>query len=1167
MLKLEEIKQGMRLHGLSPDGVVEIFSVQDVLEDTLEVIYKLDGGAPQEAMLTRDLEAQLSPVKAWTFNADPVNFKLAAEAYRMSLAHLIDPMMAVHSSNVEPLPHQITAVYESMLPRQPLRFVLADDPGAGKTIMAGLLIRELIMRSDAQRVLIVAPGSLVEQWKDEMSEKFDLQFQIFMREMVTQGRGANPFVENDLLIARIDQLSRDEELLSLLDASAWDLIIVDEAHKLSASYSGDKIKKTKRYQLGEKLSELTRHYLLMTATPHNGKEDEFQLFLSLLDRDRFYGKARDAAVRDDVSDIMRRMVKEKLVKFDGTPLFPQRIATTLNYPLSLEEQDLYEAVTEYVKEQFNLAERLQGTRKGTVGFALTSLQRRLASSPRAIHTSLGRRRDRLQERLDDLRSGAQASVWDPLNSREFRNFSDDEWDPEEDLSAESFEELEREVVDLATASESIPQLEKEISLLHDLEQQAADLVRSDSDCKWDQLSTLLQDEPEMRDANGAHRKIIIFTEHRDTLEYLTEKISNLIGNPSAVVVIHGGVHRDKRREVQEAFRHDPGVRVLIATDAAGEGVNLQNANLMVNYDLPWNPNRLEQRFGRIHRIGQTQVCHLWNLVASTTREGEVFARLFEKLNVAREALSGQVFDVLGEAFDDRPLKDMLLEAIRHGESEEARQRMFTKMDSVFDETHLRGVIEKNALCDDVLNTERLFAVKGEMERAEALKLQPGYVSLFFKEAFEALGGDIRERAHGRYAIQTVPASVRDYSAEASESSAKRRTPIPRAYANVCFEREQISLPNAPRADLIHPGHPLMEAVTQITLKEHRSLLKEATILVDPSDYGAEPTLLFILDHVICENTEEKTVVSQRMQFVGFQPDGTAVDMGVAPHIDFRPLNDAEQKLVEPLLQEAWLDQDLERKAKAFAVNHIAKEHLESVQAARRRSVEKTLRAVDERLRKELEFQDTRLKEAKEQQRAGMDVAQKIRAIVMTQDEIGTRLTRRTRELNALRSLKPSSPRVLGAALVIPRGWFQKQLDPESYSVDVVARQRVEFAAMKAVMDAERAMGHLVKDVSAQKVGWDVESVPPVVDGRVPDTRFIEVKGRKAGSEDVTLTRNEVIQGAQLGEKYILALVFVDGDKVDGPYYVRAPFQRAPDAGVLSEKRAISEFMKRATRPC
>ena len=390
----------------------------------------------------------------------------------------------------------------------------------------------------------------------------------------------------------------------------WDLVVVDEAHKLSASYFGNKVNKTKRFQLGELLGSITRHFLLMTATPHNGKEEDFQLFMSLLDSDRFYGKFRDGAHKVDVTDLMRRMVKEDLLKFDGSPLFPERRARTANYKLSDPEAALYSAVTDYVKEEMNRADTLDGQRKGTVGFALTALQRRLASSPEAIYQSLKRRRNKLKRRVEEekLRQRGQ-SLAETVGTNGFGNISEDIWDSSESLSPDDYENFEEAVVDQATAAQTIQELEAEIIILEGLEEQARQVVHSGQDRKWDELSKLLQNTPEMRDADGRQRKLIIFTEHRDTLNYLAVKIRGLIGSEESVVMIHGGVKREERRKVQELFRNDPPTRVLLATDAAGEGVNLQFCHVMVNYDLPWNPAKLEQRIGRLDRIGQEHNHH------------------------------------------------------------------------------------------------------------------------------------------------------------------------------------------------------------------------------------------------------------------------------------------------------------------------------------------------------------------------------------------------------------------------------------------------------------------------------------------------------------------------------------------------------------------------------
>jgi superfamily II DNA or RNA helicase len=582
-MQLSDLKPGLALVGLEPDLVCSVVAVNVITEGAVQVYYKLPDGGIKERLLGTADEATITPAtteRPWAFDGDGAAFQLACEAKRIDLAFLFDPMMAVHTSNVEPLPHQITAVYESMLPRQPLRFVLADDPGAGKTIMAGLYIRELVMRADARRIVVVAPGSLVEQWRDELFEKFGLEFRVFSSALEEATPSGNPFDDHQQLIVRLDQMSRNEDLRAKLCAAGWDLVVFDEAHKLAAHYYGSKVEETGRFKFAKELGKETRHLLLMTATPHNGKEEDFQLFLSLLDSDRFYGKFRDGVHKADVSDLMRRMVKEELVKFDGTPLFPERKAYTVNYKLSDAEAALYEAVTEYVRDEMGKADQLTGPRKGSVGFALTTLQRRLASSPEAIYQSLRRRKERLSERV-------RAEKFGERGRQLLAETVDEVPEDEDDLNADEQETLEENLVDQATAAKTIKELEAEIVILADLEKQAKAVVASGQDRKWEELSKLLQNNPEMHDESGRQRKIILFSEHRDTLNYLHAKIAGVLGTPDAIVAIHGGTHRDERRKFQALFRSDPDVRVLIATDAAGEGVNLQSAHLMVNYDLPW----------------------------------------------------------------------------------------------------------------------------------------------------------------------------------------------------------------------------------------------------------------------------------------------------------------------------------------------------------------------------------------------------------------------------------------------------------------------------------------------------------------------------------------------------------------------------------------------------
>src|SRR5688572_10769497 len=465
-MRLEDLQPDATVSGVLPDAMISVVSVNWHGTDALTLVYRGPDGRVADEILYRSDEPRLDILQVgrpWSFDGDGARFRLVAEAHRIRLAHLFDPVLAVHTSLVDPLPHQITAVYEQMLPRQPLRFLLADDPGAGKTIMAGLLIKELIARGDLRRCLIVCPGSLGEQWQDELHRRFHLPFEILTNDKLEAARTGNWFLENDLAIARLDKLSRNEDVQAKLAAPdcRYDLVVFDEAHKLSATIFGTEIKETKRYKLAKLVGGLTRHLLLMTATPHNGKEEDFQLFLALLDSDRFEGRFRDGVHQVEVSDLMRRMVKENLLKFDGRPLFPERRAYTVPYRLSDLEAKLYQEVTEYVRDEFNRAEKLQNDKRaGTVGFALTVLQRRLASSPEAIYQSLRRRKERLEKRQRELELIQRgAAIVGPSGEL---ILDKDDLEDLEDAPEGELEDIEEEVVDQATAASTINELKVEI---------------------------------------------------------------------------------------------------------------------------------------------------------------------------------------------------------------------------------------------------------------------------------------------------------------------------------------------------------------------------------------------------------------------------------------------------------------------------------------------------------------------------------------------------------------------------------------------------------------------------------------------------------------------------------------------------------------------------------
>lgn len=1184
MARLEELTRGASVKGILPDGLVTVVDVAWYGTEAVELTYKDAAGRLGHELLYRDREATIelaAPRRPWGFDGDGAHFRLASEAYRIRLAYLFDPLLAVHSSLVEPLPHQITAVYGEMLMRQPLRFLLADDPGAGKTIMAGLLIKELVVRGDVQRCLIVSPGSLVEQWQDELDRRFHLPFDILTNDKLEAARTGNWFQENPLAIARLDKLSRNDDVQAKLEQTDWDLVIVDEAHKLSATFFGGEISYTKRYRLGQLLGKVTRHLLLLTATPHNGKEEDFQLFMGLLDADRFEGRFRDGVHTADTSDLMRRLTKEQLLKFDGRPLFPERIAYTVNYTLSDAEAALYEAVTTYVRQEFNRAEALENNgRKGTVGFALTTLQRRLASSPEAIYQSLRRRRERLQARLQEMRAG---SAGGPPAGLELNLDDLDDLDDAPDVEVEQAEDR---VVDQATAARTIAELEAELAILTQLEDLALQVRRSGKDRKWDELSQLLQNEGEMFDAQGHRRKLVIFTEHRDTLNYLEERIGTLIGRIEAVVVIHGSMGRDERRKAQERFTQDPEVQVLIATDAAGEGINLQRAHLMANYDLPWNPNRLEQRFGRIHRIGQTEVCHLWNLVADETREGEVYLRLLKKLDEERKALQGRVFDVLGKLkFADRSLRDLLIEAVRYGDQPDVRARLSQVVDAALDRQHLTDLLEERALARDTMDAAQVRRIREDMERAEARRLQPHFIAAFFLEAFKRLGGSMREREPKRYEITHVPAVIRN-----RDRILGAREGVLQRYERVTFEKERISIPGKPPAAFICPGHPLLDATIDLVLERERDLLKRGAILVSPDDPGETPRTLFYVEHAIqdarTDRSGNRRVVSRQLQFVEIDADGQARTAGYAPYLDYRPLHEDEHTLVAQLLEEQWLQRDLADQALRYAISELVPRHFDEVRRRKEELVTKTLIAVQERLTKEIIYWDQRAVDLQLQEEAGKTPRLNSARARQRRDELEARLRRRTEELAQERRVSPLPPVVIGGALVVPGGLLARLKGARSAEPALFAREtkRVELAAMAAVMAAEHTLGFVPRDVSADKCGYDIESRVPA-EGRL---RFLEVKGRIQGATSVTVTKNEILTALNKPEACILALVevppaeFAEGDAFytgiadeRGSYvtgagcvvrYVRQPFTREPDFGATSVNYDWDELWARGVSP-
>jgi superfamily II DNA or RNA helicase len=1173
-IRLEDLTPGAQIAGITGDGAVTVVAAAWIGSNAIRLAYRTGDNRLDERILYRDHEPRLSVSKsgaAYDFEADAVSFKLAAEALRIRMAGRFDPMLAIHTSDLDPLPHQIQAVYGDLLDRTPLRFLLADDPGAGKTIMAGLYIKELMLRGDLERCLVVAPGGLVEQWQDELREKFGLSFELLTRQLADSQPDGQVFIKNPLLIARMDQISRADDLRQQLDHADWDLVVVDEAHRMSAHYFGNELKKTKRYQLGELLGNHARHLLLMTATPHAGKEEDFQLFLALLDTDRFEGRYRDAVHSVDTEGLMRRMVKEELKTFEGKPLFPERRAYTVAYELSSGEKDLYEAVTDYVRDEMNRADRLreQGDRKRgfTVGFALTVLQRRLASSPEAILKSLERRRRRLERRRREIEFGAPETTDRDLRHRLAELLGRDlPEDTEEldDLPSGEAEEIESEVADAATAARTRAELDKEIAILTDLEELARKVRHQGTDRKWIELRDLLSDNELIKDSDGNVRKIIIFTEHRDTLNYLAERIRGLLGRPETVVTIHGGIRREERRKVMELFAQDVDCRVLVATDAAGEGLNLQRAHLMVNYDLPWNPNRIEQRFGRIHRIGQTEVCHLWNLVAIDTREGAVFGLLLGKLEEQRRAYQGRVFDVLGEAFEGHPLRDLLVDAIRYGDRPEVRARLDQVIDTRVGEG-LDKLIAERAAHRDVFATADLEKWRARMAEARARRIQPHYISAFFMAGFRLLGGTISERESGRYEIRHVPADVRDRDRQIGTGA-----PVLRRYERVTFEKDLTRPPGKPRADLLAPGHPLLDAVTDLVIERYGTLLKQGTILIDRHDPAETPRLLVAVTQEITDGHDPARTISKRFGFAEIargEASGAPSSAGVrsageARYLDYDPPDDSERAVALELREAPWLSSGAETLALDWAVTFGLSDELDRTRVAVTARVEQVRRLVRQRLTAEINYWDMRHAELLEAESAGRQLKMRPQTAYDRARDLERRLEKRLADLDLDEELTPRPPAVSGGALIVPQGLLDRLLgrkpDPSLIGRDTALAER---RALDTVLAAERHLGRQPEEMPHNNPGYDIRS-------RTADDHivFIEVKGRLEGAEEFWITRTEALTGKNAATGFRLALVSVhpDGPGRDVVRYIVDPF-RDVDFGDFNATGVIGDWAKEWAR--
>lgn len=1075
-----EITPRSIIQGASWPEPVEVSQVED-LGDYVRIVGVMTKSRAlvDQVLLKSEVEqiagGEIKPL----FLANPRSFFLALEAHRYRFASLYDPLLAMNTSKVDPLPHQIEAVYGYVLRLPRIRFLIADDPGAGKTIMAGLIIKELKLRNLVKRILIVAPGHLKDQWRREMKDRFEENFMVVDRGFLGAFYGQNVWQREQQLITSIDFAKQDDILRSIASVQ-FDLIIVDEAHKMSATRYGEKLDKTIRYRLGERLSEISTHLLFLTATPHRGDPENFRLFLDLLEPGFFATTDMVAdSIRQQENPLFIRRVKEDLKDFEGKPLFLPRNVETKSFNLGVEshaEKDLYNSLSRYVNEQYGIA--LSKDKRRNVAFALVILQRRLASSTYALLKSLERRKHKLETLLNDAQQRGQAS----LNGYDF-------YDEVEDMSEEDRWRQE-EAWETLSVAENREELEEELRTLKKLIEQAKAIVETDPpvEAKLRHFKTALEE------LNKQHlgAKILIFTESRDTLDYLDK---NLRRWGYSVCTIHGGMGLEERIKAEAVFKNE--AQIMVATEAAGEGINLQFCNLMINYDIPWNPNRLEQRMGRIHRYGQTREVFIFNLVASDTREGRVLTALFNKLKEIQQALgSDKVFDVLGDIIEGKNLAQLLVEAAANARSvDEILKEIEIKVDAEYLARVRRDLGE--SLATRYIDYTRIHEMA---DQAREHRLIPEYTEAFFKRAMEALGGRWQERKVAEYpkgtflSIESVPSALRQIAEE--ETFKKQFGALMKRYPLVTFDKDAAM--RVSQAELVTFGHPLFEAVMLWVERNLEIALKEGAVFTDP-DGQRDGVLLFYQGEI----RDGKNEIAGTRLFALFADRERGLIEPVNPAILW-DLREGE-KASSPLPA----DQMDTLKSRALGVLLPALEtYRQELRQERQRQAAikekyglKSLEDLIVKLDGDLIALQIRKENGENVDLVTRNKQEQKQRYEHAYEELKTTLARE-------RQLTLSTPRFLGVARVLP--------GPSTAAM--VSDAEVEQIGMEVTMQYEREQGRTPEDVSKENLGFDVRSASP--EGQ---KRYIEVKAR-AGSGPVALTQNEWFKAKRFQSEYFLYVV-------------------------------------------
>lgn len=1115
----ENIVAGDIVSGLEPDEHVEIRRVAPfgakMLIEGVTVTSRREIRRP----LSAEELGRLVKVRGseYTFDGEAGAFMLGVEAHRIRIAYQFDPLFAVNSSVVDVLPHQVEAVYRYLLPLPRIRFLLADDTGAGKTIMAGLLIKELLFRGVISKVLIITPGGLTKQWQeDEMRAKFGLEFDLVNRASFEAKPGQFSQTDEGLFVTSIDFISRHEGCLNAARETQWDMIVVDEAHKLSAFEYGTKIDRSNRYQAIEALAPRTDHLVFLTATPHRGRKDTFRRLLMLLDEDLFQKDELvteriheavatftgaetfegEAAISKARNRFFLRRLKEEMVDWDGDKLFKQRHTQTTGYELTPEELDLYNAVTKYVRSKRKQAKERKNR---NVELTLMVMQRRLASSIYAITRTLQNRLDALNEVLTILKDPNRAG-----ERRRVMNGSGDDV-PQSFEEYEELDENQREGVDkrifrqvLSDKPEDVENEIREVKALVDM----AVALKDHPEEKFAQLLKVLDESNVIRDDN---EKLVIFTEHRDTLNNLTDRLTK---RGYVVTTIHGGMNVDERKQAQREFKRR--AKIMVATDAAGEGINLQFCRYMINWDIPWNPNRLEQRMGRIHRYGQKDDVWVYNVVATNTREGAVLEKLLRKMDVMRDQMGNdRVYDVIDDLLEDVPLVDLIEHSIDSETGREAAAEMERRMGSDLDRRaeNLITLQKKQSLAShlDLREARRL------RDTSDEHRLQPMFIQRFFTTAYQAAGGTITEDRHFPvYHLGRTPAAVK-------EAARKDRLSVSDKYDEpFVFDKELVSVASRTSVPentrLLGPGHPLFDAVIEWAIRRARDSFARGATLIDPNI--ATPERVWLVNSSVQDERieEKKRLAHQQLSMVIADHLGLRAT-SPANMLNFTALDGALEKPAVPecSLEEIqmWSFENLTEKQKAQVEAH----RLEECEL-RRGYLETTFTDLI------LDLTD-KLNDYQQAELLGDDEGEAEERLKLEKriEQLKSRKQERLAELDLMLRLSANLPEVLTSALVVPApvATMDEGTEPR-HGVAMRRDDEVEQIAMDVVIRFERGRGWTPFDVHLDGEHYDIRSEAP--GGEV---RFIEVKGR-AESGAVMLTSPEVDKLRQLGERAFLYIV-------------------------------------------